>query len=289
MQNKTRRRVRWLAKRFAPIDYQITRKLKFNDLGLGYDPFGMEIESAMMGFMLFNLVYKYWFRVESHGIEHVPETGPALITPNHSGVLPLDGAMIGVDLAKNMKNPRIMRAVADHFFGFLPFINTALYRCGQVVGARRNVEELFQRGELLALFPEGAKGTGKLFWDRYKLRSFNVGFMELSLTYRVPIVPCAVIGGEEQFPMIFDVKPIARATSFPYFPITFFFPWLGPLGAVPLPVKYHIYYGKPFHFYKKYPPTTVKDPKVIRMLSEKVQKKVQEMVNEGLEKRKSLF
>jgi hypothetical protein len=130
MRQLNRERVRKLARRLAPQEYERVGKLKMNDLGLGYDSFGLEIESALLGFMLFSLPYRYWFRVESHGIEHIPEKGLALITPNHSGVLPLDGAMIGVDLAKNMKNPRIMRAVVDHFFGFLPFLNTGLYRCG---------------------------------------------------------------------------------------------------------------------------------------------------------------
>jgi 1-acyl-sn-glycerol-3-phosphate acyltransferase len=227
--------------------------------------------------------------VESTGVEHVPEEGPALVTPNHSGVLPLDALMIGVDLVTKMAKPRIMRAVADHFFGFLPFINTALYRCGEVVGARSNVEELMKGGELLCLFPEGAKGTGKQFKERYQLRPFNVGFMELSLLYKVPVVPTAVIGAEEQYPMLHDVKPLAQALSLPYFPITPFFPMLGPVGILPLPTKYYLQYGEPFHFYRDYPPETVQDPEVIHMLAGKVQQQVEQMIEEGLGKRKRIF
>ncbi|MEW6439332.1 MAG: lysophospholipid acyltransferase family protein [bacterium] len=289
MNQKNRKRVRWLLEKLAPGEAERIGRLKIHDLGLGYDPFGLEIESAMLGYLLARFLYNYWFRVESTGVEHVPAEGPGLITPNHSGVLPLDGLMIAADLAKNMEEPRIIRAVADHFFGFLPFINTALYRCGEVVGARDNVEELLKKGELVCLFPEGARGTGKPFRERYRLRAFNVGFMELSLLHRVPVIPACVIGGEEQYQMLYNVKPLARMLDFPYFPITPLFPWTGLLGAIPLPTKYHIEYGEPFHFYRDYPPETVKDPEVVRMLVERVRQRVEDMVREGLGKRKGIF
>jgi len=289
MRTRTRRLVRRLARRLDPENYAKAKKLHVNDLGFGYDPFGLEIESAMAAFLAAHLAYKHWFRVRSQGIERVPRKGPVLITPNHSGLLPLDAVMIAVDLVRNMEEPRIMRAVTDLFFGFLPYVNTFLYRCGQLIGARRNLEEVLRNGELLCLFPEGAKGTGKMFWERYQLRPFNVGFMELSLTYRAPIVPTAVIGGEEQYPMIYDIKPLARWLGFPYAPLTVFFPWLGPLGLIPLPTRYHITYGEPFHFYRDYPPETVRDPAIVRQLVNQVRDRVQEMVREGLEQRTRIF
>jgi len=113
-----------------------------------------------------------------------------------------------------------------------------------------------------------------------------VGFVELSLTYRVPVVPTAVIGGEEQYPMVLDIKPVARTLGFPYFPLTFFWPWLGPF---PVPTKYYLYYGKPFHFYRKYPPSTVRNPETVRKLAHQVRERVKGMIREGLEKRKGLF
>jgi 1-acyl-sn-glycerol-3-phosphate acyltransferase len=289
MRRKGRERARWLCKTLAPEEYPKFSQFKINDLGFGYDPFGLELESAMVLFTFGQYLYKYWFRVESFGIDNVPEEGAVLITPNHSGVIPIDGFMIAIDLAKRMKKPRMMRAVVDNFMGFLPFVNTIFYRCGQLVGARRNFEELLKQGELVAVFPEGAKGTGKSFWERYKLRPFNVGFMELSLIHKTPIVPTAVIGAEEQYPYWLNVKPIAKALNFPYFPITPFFPLLGPLGAFPLPTKYYIYYGEPFHFYKEYPPETVHNPDTIRRLVGKVQNRVEEMLQEGLRRRKGVF
>jgi 1-acyl-sn-glycerol-3-phosphate acyltransferase len=235
------------------------------------------------------LIYKNWFRVESHGVENVPTTGPALVTPNHSGVLPFDGAMIAVDLATQMETPRVTRAVVDNFAGFLPFVNTLFYRWGQIIGARRNFEELLRQGEMVLVFPEGHKGTGKPYKERYKLKRFNVGFMELSLLNKTPIVPAAVIGAEEQYPYMFDLKPLARAINFPYMPVTPLLLVLGPLGMLPLPTKYSIYYGEPFHFYRDYPPETVKDPETIYRLVDTVKTRVQELIDQGLRDRQGVF
>ncbi len=289
MRRKSRERARLLCQKLAPEDYVRFCNIRINDLGFGYDPFGLEIESAMLAFSLAQYLYKYWFRVESYGIEHIPEEGPALIIPNHSGVLPIDGFMIAIDIAKKMRTPRVMRAAVDNFAGFLPFINTLFYRCGQLVGARRNFEELLKQGELVAIFPEGAKGTGKSYKQKYTLKPFNVGFMELSLLFKAPIVPTAVIGAEEQYPYMINIKPLAKALRFPYFPVTPFFPLLGPIGMLPLPTKYYIYYGEPFRFYEEYPAETVHNPETIRMLVAKVQARVEEMINEGLKRRKNVF
>ena len=290
MNNSQRKKALKVAKALLPPEeFEKFLSVEINDVGFGYDPFGMEKEAAMLAYSLARYVYKYYFRVESFGHENIPEKGRALVTPNHSGVLPIDAVMIGVDMIKSLERPRIMRAMVDNFMGFLPFLNTFFYRVGQVVGARRNFRDLLEADELVTVFPEGAKGTGKRFSQRYNLLKFNVGFIELALTYKAPIIPTAVIGGEEQAPMLYDIKAIARMFDFPYFPVTPTFPWLGPLGALPLPVKYYIYYGEPMHFYEEYPPETVGEPEIIRMLADKVQLKVQDMVNIGLEKRSSVF
>ncbi len=247
----------------------------------GYDRFGMERESAALAYLGARLLYERWFRVASEGHEHVPEEGPVLITPNHSGLLPLDAAMIGVDLIKHMARPRAMRAVVDHFAAATPFVGSFLYRVGQVIGNLHNVSQLLDQGELLALFPEGARGNTKPYRERYRLRPFHMGFVELSLRYRAPIVPTAVIGAEEQAPILYDVKPLARLLGLPAFPITPTFPLLGPLGLVPYPVRYHIVYGAPFRFFEDYGPETVERPEIVRRLAETVQLRVQEMVDEG--------
>ncbi len=289
MNQRARQRARAIARMLIPEDYERLQSVKINDLGFGYDPFGLEIESAMLAYAVAKFVYKNWFRVESHGVENVPLKGPVLITPNHSGVLPFDGAMLAVDLTKNMETPRVMRAVVDNFAGFLPFVNTLFYRWGQIIGARRNFEELLRQGELVTVFPEGHKGTGKPYKERYKLTRFNVGFMELSLLNKTPIVPTAVIGAEEQYPYMIDLKPLAKLLNFPYMPVTPLMLFLGPLGLVPLPTKYIIYYGKPLHFYRDYPPETVKDPETIYGLVDTVKTRVQDLIDQGLRDRKGVF
>lgn len=289
MRHKNRARVRTLLRGLNPSDYEKFENIRINDLGFGYDPFGLEIESVMAVFLLLQYAYEYWFRVESFGVENIPEEGPALITPNHSGVLPIDGAMIAVDLIKKMERPRMMRAVLYHTAGFIPCVGTFFYRCGQISGARRNFEEALRQEELVAVFPEGSKGSWKGFKDRYRLRPFNVGFMELSLLHKTPIVPTAVIGAEEQYPFMVNAKPIARMLKLPYFPLTPFFPLLGPVGMLPLPTQYRIFYGEPFHFYREYGPETVRRPDVIHMLVGKVQERIEEMIAEGLRNRKNVF
>jgi 1-acyl-sn-glycerol-3-phosphate acyltransferase len=289
MRQRDRARIRKLCKALFPEDYQRLSGIRINDLGFGYDAFGLELESAMLACMMGHLLYEHWFRVESEGVERIPEDGPVLITPNHSGVIPIDGVMIGIDLVRKLKRPRIMRSVVYHFAGLLPYINTFFYRCGQVVGARQNFEELLKREELVTIFPEGAKGPYKGFRERYRLRPFNVGFVELSLAHRTPIVPTAVIGAEEQYPFMINFKPLARALNFPYFPVTPFFPLLGPLGMMPLPSKYYIYYGEPFHLYREHPPETLKDPVKVRLLAAQVRERIEEMIREGLSRRKSVF
>ncbi len=289
MNQKARQRARAIVKTLVPEDYERLQSIKINDLGFGYDPFGLEIESAMLVFAVAKFIYKHWFRVESHGVENVPLEGPVLITPNHSGVLPIDGAMIGVDLVKKMEIPRVMRAVVDNFAGFLPFVNTLFYRWGQIIGARRNFEELLRQGEMVLVFPEGHKGTGKPYKERYKLTRFNVGFMELSLLNKTPIVPTAVIGAEEQYPYMVDLKSVARLLNFPYLPVTPLLLFLGPLGMIPLPTKYIIHYGEPLHFYRDYPPETVKDPETIYGLVDTVKTRVQELLDQGLRERKGVF
>ena len=290
MNNRQRQRALKLAKTMLPAkEFDKILSIEINDTGFGYDPFGMEKEAAVLAFAVAYNIYKYYFRVKSNDSTNIVPSGRALVVSNHSGVLPIDAAMIGVDCVVSPPRPRVMRAMVDNFMGFLPYVSTMFYRIGQVVGARRNFEDLLQSDELVAVFPEGTKGLGKPFAQRYNLVKFNVGFIELSLTHRAPIIPCAVVGCEEQAPLIYDLKPIARMLNFPYFPVTLFFPWLGPMGIVPLPVQYHIYYDKPLHFYEEYPPETVKDPETIRMLADKVQLIVQELVNRGLEERRSVF
>jgi 1-acyl-sn-glycerol-3-phosphate acyltransferase len=249
----------------------------------------MERESAALAHAVLSFLHRHWFRVESQGIRHVPTKGSAFLVPNHAGVLPFDGAMLAVDVFRRIEPPRMVRYVVDTFAAGFPFVNTFLSRQGQVFGARKNVEDLVLGGQLVGLFPEGADGIGKLLPERYRLRRFNVGFIEIALRHRVPIVPVSILGSEEQAPMLANIGFLARLLGLPYFPVTPTFPHLGLLGLIPLPAKYQITYEKPFHFYKKYPPSAADDPAIVRMLADKVQIRIQEMLDDALSRRQSIF
>ncbi|HDH97243.1 MAG TPA: acyltransferase family protein [Proteobacteria bacterium] len=276
-------------KLLSPKELERVMSIPIKANQFGFDPFGLERESAILAYIAAKFLYEQWFRVESRGHENIPKEGSAIIAANHSGVIPIDGAMIAVDIVKKLDPPRLVRMVVDYFAAYLPFINTMFARSGQIIGHRKNFQMLLEQGELIGVFPEGHKGTGKLFKERYQLRTFNVGFVELSLQQKVPIIPTAVVGAEEQAPMLANLKPLAKLLGFPYFPITLTFPWLGPLGMIPFPTKYYIAYGEPFRFYEEYPPEAVDEPETMRNLADKVQLRVQEMLNEMLKKRRSIF
>lgn len=206
----------------------------FHDAGHGWDEFGLHPAALERALELSDPVYRRWFRVSAHGIEHVPATGAAILVANHSGALPIDGAMLLTDVIR--RTGRVPRIVADRFVPVLPIIGEAFSRCGVVVGTRANVTALLDRGELVAIFPEGARGIGKPYRDRYQLQAWRVGHAELALRHRVPIVPVAIIGAEEAWPVI------ARLRSFhlfgaPFLPV--------PVVPLPLPVRIRIHYGAP--------------------------------------------
>ncbi len=271
------------------IERLLSLKTQVKDEGFGYDKFGFEPESALAYYLFFNLLYTYWFRVKSEGHKNIPKKGRAMLVANHSGMIPIDFIMIAIDVMKHANPPRIARGIVDHFAASLPYINLFIYRGGSVIGSRENMEELLKADELVGVFPEGTKGIGKPFSQRYKLVRFNVGFVELSIKYQAPIIPVAVIGAEEQFPQIGKIRWLGRLLGFPYIPVTPTFPWLGLLGLIPLPSRYYIYYGKPIEFYKKHPPGSAEDPELMRRLADHVQKVIQEMINQGLKKRKRIF
>lgn len=290
MNNSQRKTALRIAQKLLPADeYQRLVAIEVKDHGFGFDQFGLERESAILALAFIRYLYKYYFRVESDGVEHIPLNSRSILASNHSGVIPIDGMMIAADLVFRPARPRIIRAMVDNFMGFLPFLNVFFCRVGQVVGARRNFSDLLEAEELVCVFPEGAKALGKPYTQRYNLFRFHLGFIELSLKHKAPIIPTAVVGAEEQAPLIYNIKSIARLLRLPYFPITPTFPMLGPLGLIPLPTKYHIYYGEPLHFYKDYPPETIQEPEKVRMLADQVQMIVQEMLNDGLDRRTSVM
>jgi len=258
------------------------------DAGFGYDVFGAEYESALLAYCLMRFFYDWYFRVDSYGHENVPPSGPLILAANHSGIVPLDGAMIAIDLFRKFDPPRIVRAVIEKLFTKFPYSKDLMSRVGQVIGLKRNFNELLKSEQGVLVFPEGARGMGKPFSRRYRLTRFNVGHVELSISNKAPIVPVAVIGGEEQAPILFNWKRIGKLIDINAFPITLTWPWLGPIGLWPLPTKYYIYYGKPFRFWEEDPEALSKS-EVIRDMADRVQASVQEMLDKGVEIRPSIF
>ncbi len=255
---------------------------KLNEFG--YDPWGLDIRSVQSALTVAAVLYRYYFRVEVSGIDKVPE-GRVLLIANHAGQVAIDATMIGAATVLEAEPPRIIRGMGEYWLPTLPFINEAMVRTGSVVGTPKNCRDLLRGGEVVIAFPEGVRGMNKLFADRYKLQRFGYGFMRLALATDTPIVPVAVIGSEEQAPGLANLTSIARLLGMPAFPITPTFPLLGPLGLIPLPVKYRIHFGAPMRF--RGDPDD-EDSQVKRKVT-KVKNRIQTMLDEGVAKRPSIF
>jgi 1-acyl-sn-glycerol-3-phosphate acyltransferase len=253
------------------------------------DEFGFDPLFARTIDPFFEFLYRVWWRVEVSGMEHVPERGGALIVSNHSGVLPYDGAMI--ELAVRHQHPlrRECRMLMLDMFALLPFLAPVLTRHGAVRANPDNAERLLRGGHLVGVFPEGVKGVGKHFRDRYRLARFGRGgFVRVALRTGAPLVPSAVVGAEEIHPVVARADWIGRPLGLPYFPITPTFPWLGLLGVVPLPTRWSIDFGEPMPM-DEYGPEAADDPILVNRLSEELRGRVQEMIDGRLARRRSVW
>ena len=249
----------------------------------GYDPWGLNPEYAAEATRYFSFLYRHWLRVETHGLENVPQ-GRVMLVPNHGGQLPLDGMMVGLAMALEASPPRVVRGMVERWFPSLPFVSTLFVRCGQVVGDPENCEALLRREQCIMVFPEGVRGSGKLWSERYRLQEFGSGFVRIALETRTPIVPVAIIGCEETYPAIYNAKTLAKLMDAPYLPVTPTWPLLGPLGALPLPVKVQLYFGKPILFSGD--PDEPDEKTHARV--EQVKSTLQGMIDEGLRARPRL-
>ncbi len=253
------------------------------------DKWGYDAEVAEYMALVLGLIFKYYWRVEMEGVENIPNSGRALLVSNHSGVLPLDGAMIAYGVREFHPAHRLVRALVANWFPTLPFFSMILNKTGQVLAHPDNGRRLLAEDELVLVFPEGYKGVGKLFKDRYRLARFGRGgFVRLALEARAPIIPVSVVGAEETYPMLADAKPIARALGFPFFPITPTWPWLGPLGLIPLPTKWYIDIGEPIET-AAYDDEMITNPAFVSELSDLVRQRVQEQIDRRLAQRESVF
>jgi 1-acyl-sn-glycerol-3-phosphate acyltransferase len=255
---------RWL----GTLDDEIARRYERLATPLneyGYDPFGFDKGIARYPALLTALMYRYWFRVESHGLENLPVGGPVLIVANHAGnTFAWDAAMIGTAI---------------------PFFNVFMARAGSVVGTPENCRQLFERGECVMVFPEGARGFVKSYRKAYCLQRFGLGFMRLALEHKVPILPVGVVGSEEQSPGLADVKWLGRLIGSPAFPITVTLPWLGPLGFIPFPVKFQLSFGPLMRFDGAFDAEDADlQPKV-----DQVKKEILRLIQMGLSRRKNWF
>ncbi len=247
-----------------------------------YDALGLSPRVLRRSIGVFKLLYRYYFRVESEGHQVLPEKSGAILAANHGGLLPFDASMCIVDAVMKANPPRLLRTVVDRWAGSLPFVNIFYARVGQIVGTRENMQEMLRSNQLVLLFPEGMSAIRKRAAERYVLQNFHIGFVEESLRARVPIIPVSIVGADDQAPILYDLKPLAKLLRLPVFPITPTFPLLGPLGLLPYPVKYQISYGEPFRFYEEFPPEATEDPHAVRYMAGQVKRRIQEMVDQRI-------
>jgi 1-acyl-sn-glycerol-3-phosphate acyltransferase len=250
----------------------------------GYDDFGFHPQTLEDVMLLAGVLYRYWFRVETHGIERIP-SGRVLLISNHAGQVALDALMIGTAMVLEAEPPRVIRGMGEYWLPTVPWVNLFMTRTGSVVGTPKNCTDLLEKGEAVIAFPEGVRGMNKLIWDRYQLEEFGHGFMRLALATRTPIVPIAVVGSEEQAPGIANLESLGRLLGMPAFPITLTWPWLGPLGMVPLPVKYRIRFGEPMLF----DGNPNDEDEVIGEKVDQVKEEIAGMLATGLATRPSIF
>ncbi|MCX4748333.1 acyltransferase family protein [Kitasatospora sp. NBC_01287] len=254
------------------------------------DEFGFDRELTEEVFLsVLRPLAEQYFRVEVRGIEHIPAEGGALVVANHSGVVPLDALMTQVAIHDHHPGRRHLRMLAADLVFVLPLVGELARKAGHTLACNEDAQALLERGEVVGVWPEGFKGIGKPFADRYKLQRFGRGgFVASALRAQVPIVPCSIVGAEETYPMLGNVKSLARLLGLPYLPITPTFPWLGPLGAIPLPTKWTIQFGEPIRT-DGYPPEAAEDPMLVFNLTDEVRETIQHTLYQLLVDRRSVF
>ena len=258
-------------------DYQVDE--------FGFDPHFNEA----VALPLLRFFFNEWFRVEVSGIENLPTEGPALVVANHAGVLPMDALMLSVAVHDHHPVNRDLRMLGADLVFDLPLIGPAARKAGHTMACTADANRLLTAGELTAVFPEGYKGLGKRFKDRYKLQRFGRGgFVSAALRSKAPIVPCSIVGSEEIYPMLADVKLLARLLGVPYFPVTPLFPLAGPAGLVPLPSKWHIAFGEPIPT-ADYEDGAADDPMVTFELTDQVRETIQQTLYRLLATRRNIF
>jgi 1-acyl-sn-glycerol-3-phosphate acyltransferase len=262
--------------RTDPLVREAVDRLDIPFDALGVDRYGTSKPHLEVALTALAALYRHYFSVETRGIEHVPRRGRAMLVGNHSGGVAIDAAMVLVSCLIEMEAPRLAQGMADKFIARLPFLSEWSTRIGQLPGLPEHAERLLEDERLLMVFPEGTRGTAKLFRERYSLVEFGSGFMRLALKTKTPIVPLSVLGGGEAFPTIANAYRLGRLIGIPYVPIVVY-------GIpLPLPAKIEIEYGSPMHFAG----TGNEDDAIVRGLVGDVQREIARMLSAGVRRRR---
>lgn len=252
------------------------------------DEYGFDAEITERFFMAaLRPIAQQWFRIEVRGVDNIPTEGGALVVSNHSGTVPVDGLMTMVSIHDH--TGRHLRALGADLVFKMPFVSTMARKGGATLACNEDAERMLRGGELVGVWPEGFKGIGKPYSQRYKLQRFGRGgFVSAALRTGVPIVPLAVVGAEEIYPLVGNIPALARLLGVPYIPITPLFPLLGPLGLVPLPSKWLLEFGEPIRT-DDYEPGAAEDPMLVFDVTDQVRETIQQTLYSLLMQRQSVF
>jgi 1-acyl-sn-glycerol-3-phosphate acyltransferase len=274
---------RKLAGALAFIRRRLTGDVQVDEFG--FDP---ELTDKVL-LALVRPLYERYFRVETRGLENIPAEGGALLVANHSGTIPLDSIMTQIALLDHHPAHRHLRMLGADLVFSTPVVSELARKTGTTLACNADAERLLHKGELVGVWPEGFKGIGKPFSERYKLQRFGRGgFVSAALRAQVPIVPCSIVGAEEIYPIIGNMKTLARLLGLPYVPVTPTFPWLGPLGAIPLPSKWIIEFGEPIQT-DGYGLGAADDPMLVFNVTDQVRETIQQTLYTLLMDRESVF
>ncbi|HEX4896133.1 MAG TPA: lysophospholipid acyltransferase family protein [Solimonas sp.] len=241
----------------------------------GYDAWGYNENTFKLGLGVVKWLYEHYFRVQATGLEHVPAEGRVLLIANHSGQLPMDGVLMGYAVATNPNGPRAARAMIERFFPTVPYLGNWLNSVGGVIGDPLNCSKMLDADEAIIVFPEGVRGSGKLYRNRYQLQRFGNGFMHLAMHHKTPIVPVGVVGCEETMPSLANLSPLARLLGVPYIPVA---------PPLPLPARVYLNFGEPMRF-----PGGAASEEEVTARVEQVKERIRELIDAGLKQRTTVY